>query len=50
MEDGPGQVDAEEDFGGLMVCFHIDLLALSGNSLSFGPSVYIAGNTEESER
>jgi hypothetical protein len=31
MGDGPEQVDAEEDFGGLMVCFHIDLLALSKN-------------------
>lgn len=28
--DGPEQIDEEEDFGGLMVCFHIDPLALGG--------------------
>lgn len=30
MEVGSGQVDEEEDFGGLMVRFHIDPLASSG--------------------
>ncbi len=30
MEDGSGQVDEEEDFGGLMVRFHIDPLVSSG--------------------
>lgn len=30
MEDSYGKVDDEEDFGGLMVCFHIDPLASSG--------------------
>jgi hypothetical protein len=29
MEGGSGQVDEEEDFGGLMVRFHIDSLASS---------------------
>ena len=30
MEDGYGKVDEEEDFGGLMVHFHIDPFASSG--------------------
>jgi hypothetical protein len=30
MEDGYGKVDEEEDFGGLMVRFHINPLASSG--------------------
>jgi hypothetical protein len=30
MEDGSGQVDEEEDFGGLMVRFRIDPLVSSG--------------------
>ncbi len=30
MEDGSGKVDEEEDFGGLMVRFHIDSLTLNG--------------------
>jgi hypothetical protein len=34
--DGPGQVDEEEDFGGLMVRFHFDRLA-SGSDLVSAP-------------
>ena len=37
MEGGPGQVDEEEDFGGLMVRFHIDPLHRADSDLAFTP-------------
>lgn len=37
MEAGAGQVDEEEDFGGLMVRFHIDPLRRADGDLAFTP-------------
>jgi hypothetical protein len=37
MEAGSGQVDEEEDFGGLMVRFHIDPLRRADSNLAFAP-------------